>query len=127
MNHFKIGKQETRFAELIWDNAPISSPDLVKLAAEHMHWSKSTTYTILRRLCERQIFKNENAIVTVLISRDAFNTGRSRKFVEDTFGGSMPKFIMSFIGGDKLTSKQADELIYLINEYKEGHKSDSCD
>jgi predicted transcriptional regulator len=118
MEDYKLGEQETKFANLIWDNAPISSPELVKLAAGAMNWKKSTTYTMLRRLCERQIFKNENAVVTVLMSRDEFYAGQSRKYVEDAFGGSLPRFITSFIGGKGLSDKQADELVRLINEQK---------
>ena len=118
MEDFKLGEQETRFADLIWDNAPIRSSDLVDLAAEAMKWKKSTTYTVLRRLCQRGIFKNENAIVTVLASRDEFYAGQSRKYVEDTFGGSLPRFVASFIGGKGLSEKQADELVRLINDHK---------
>ena len=120
MEDYKLGEQETRFADLIWDNAPIKSPDLVKIAAEVMQWKKSTTYTMLRRLCERGIFKNENATVNVVLTREQFYGGQSRKYVEDTFGGSLPRFITSFIGGKGLSDKQADELVRLINEHKEG-------
>ena len=118
MKDYQLGEQETRFAGLIWDNAPIKSPDLVKLASVVMKWKKSTTYTMLRRLCERGIFKNYDATVTVLMSRDEFYAGQSRKYVEDTFGGSLPRFITSFIGGKGLSEKQADELVRLINEHK---------
>ncbi|MDR0293001.1 MAG: BlaI/MecI/CopY family transcriptional regulator [Oscillospiraceae bacterium] len=120
MEDYRLGEQETRFANLIWDNAPINSAELVKLAAGVMRWKKSTTYTMLRRLCERKIFKNENAAVTVLMSRDEFYGGQSRKYVGDTFGGSLPRFITSFIGGGRLSERQADELVRLINEHKEG-------
>ena len=120
MEDYRLAEQETRFADLIWDNAPIKSPDLVKLAAEVMNWKKSTTYTMLRRLCERKIFKNDDATVIVLMSRDEFYAGQSRKYVEDTFGGSLPRFITSFIGGRGLSDKQADELVRLINEHKGG-------
>ena len=120
MDDFNLGEQETRFANLIWDNAPINSTELVKLAAEVMKWKKSTTYTMLRRLCERGIFKNDNATVSIVLTRDEFYGGKSRKYVEDTFGGSLPRFITSFIGGKGLTNKQAEELVRLINEHKEG-------
>jgi predicted transcriptional regulator len=118
MEDFKLGEQETKFANLIWDNAPINSSELVKLSAEVMNWKKSTTYTMLRRLCDRGIFKNDNATVTVLMNRDEFYAGQSRKYVEDTFGGSLPRFITTFIGGGGLSDKQADELVRLINEHK---------
>jgi len=120
MEQYKLGEQEMRFAELLWNNAPIDSSNLVKLAAETMNWKKSTTYTMLRRLCTRGIFKHENAAITVLMNRDEFYAGQSRKYVEDTFDGSLPRFITSFIGGRGLSGKQADELIRLINEHKEG-------
>ncbi len=118
MRNFRLGKQEKRFADLIWDNAPINSTELVRLTAEVMKWKKSTTYTMLRRLCERGIFKNEDAMVSAVLSRDEFYGNQSREYVEDTFGGSLPKFITSFIGGKRLSAKQADELIRLINKHK---------
>jgi len=120
MEDYKLGEQETRFAGLIWDNAPINSTELVKLAAGVMDWKKSTTYTMLRRLCERGIFKNEGATVSVVLTRDEFYGGQSRKYVEDKFGGSLPRFIASFIGGKGLSDKQADELMLLISEHKRG-------
>jgi len=123
MDDFTLGEQETKFANLIWDNAPINSTDLAKLSAEVMKWKKSTTYTMLRRLCERGIFRNKDATVSVVLTRDAFYGGQSRKYVEDTFGGSLPQFITSFVGGNGLSDKQADELVRLINEHKRGAKN----
>ena len=123
MEDFTLGEQETRFANLIWDNTPINSTDLVKLAAEVMMWKKSTTYTMLRRLCERGIFKNENAVVSVVLTREEFYGGQSRKYVEDTFDGSLPRFIASFVGGKGLSEKQAEELVQLISEHKRGAKN----
>ncbi|MCL2201060.1 MAG: BlaI/MecI/CopY family transcriptional regulator [Oscillospiraceae bacterium] len=120
MVDYALGEQETKFANLIWDNAPINSTELVKLAADVMKWKKSTTYTMLRRLCEREIFRNENATVSVILTRDAFYGNQSRKYVEDTFSGSLPKFLASFIGGKELSEKQADELVSLINSHKRG-------
>jgi predicted transcriptional regulator len=118
MKDFKLGEQETKFADLIWGNAPIKSADLVRFAAEVMKWKKSTTYPMLRRLCERGIFKNDDATVTVLMTHDEFYAGQSQKYIDDTFGGSLPRFITTFIGGKGLSDKQADELVRLINEHK---------
>ena len=120
MADFTIGEQETRFANIIWENAPLKSSELVKLAADIMQWKKSTTYTVLRRLCERGIFINENTMVYVKLTKDQFYGKQSRKYVEDKFGGSLPKFIASFMGGKKLTSKQAAELKKLIDEHNDG-------
>lgn len=120
MAEYKLAEAEARFVELIWENEPINSTELVRLSEEVMKWKKSTTYTILKRLCKKGILKNEDAIVSSLISRDDFFAGQSRRFVEDTFGGSLPQFLTSFIGGKKLSDKQAEELVRLINEHKEG-------
>ena len=122
MEDFKLGEQETKFADLIWNNAPIGIANLVKLAADVMNWKRSTTYTMLRRLCERNIFVNNNATVSARMSRDEFYAGQSRKYVEDTFDGSLPKFIASFTGGKGLSDKQTDELMRLINEHKRGER-----
>ena len=122
MDNFNLGEQETRFANLIWDNAPINSTDLVKLAADDMNWKKSTTYTMLHRLCVRGIFSNQNALVTANVSREEFYGAQSRSFVAKTFGGSLPGFITAFIGGGSITDKQAEELVELINQHKRGHR-----
>ena len=120
MADYKLGEMESKFADLIWKNAPINSTELVRLSEEKMKWKKSTTYTMLKRLCDRGIFKNEEAVVTAHMSRNEFYAGQSRRYVEDTFGGSLPRFLASFIGGQKLSDKQAEELVRLINEHKGG-------
>ncbi|MCL2337384.1 MAG: BlaI/MecI/CopY family transcriptional regulator, partial [Firmicutes bacterium] len=99
---------------------PLTSPDLVALAEREMDWKKSTTYTVLKKLCDKGVFKNENAHVTIVLTRDEQTARQSRRFVEDTFGGSLPKFIASFIGGGKLTPEQAAELKRLIEEQDGG-------
>ena len=119
MTDYRLADAESKFADLIWDNEPINSTELVRLSEEVMQWKKSTTYTILRRMCKWGIFKNENATVTSLISRDDFYAQQSRRYVDDTFGGSLPRFVTSFISGKSLTAKQADELVSLINKHKE--------
>ena len=118
MEDYRLGEQETKFADLIWDNAPVNSTELVRLAAGAMKWKKSTTYTMLRRLCQRGIFKNDDATVSALMTRGEFYAGQSRRYVEDTFGGSLPRFITSFIGGKSLSPEQAAELKRLIEEHE---------
>jgi len=113
MNNYLTAAEE-KLATLIWRHAPITSPELVALAQQEMKWKKSTTYTILKKLCEKGVVKNENALVSVLLTQDELITHQSRHFIEDTFGGSLPRFITSFIGGRKLTLEQADELKRLI-------------
>jgi predicted transcriptional regulator len=119
MARFHLGEQETKFANIIWENAPLKSAELVRLASLHMQWKKSTTYTMLRRLCQRGLFKNENTMVYVKLTKDQFYGGQSRKYVEDTYGGSLPRFIASFTGGKKLTQEQAEGLKRLLDEYEE--------
>ncbi len=111
---------EEKLAALIWREAPLPSPDLVALAEREMDWKKSTTYTVLKKLCDKGVFKNENANVSVILTRDEQIARQSRRYVEDTFGGSLPKFITSFFGGRKLTPEQAAELKRLIEEYEGG-------
>lgn len=116
---YKLTESEEKFAELIWQNEPLSSGDLVKLCEKEMNWKKSTTYTVLKKLCEKSIFQNENAIVTSLITKDEYYSKQSVRFVEDTFGGSLPKFLTAFIGSKKISKQQAEELKKLIDEHKE--------
>ena len=114
----KLGVVETHFADLIWNNEPISSGELVKLCEKELSWKKSTTYTILRRLCERGIFQNINGVVTSLISKDEFNAAQSEKFVEETFNGSVPKFLAAFSTRKKLSDSEIEELKRLIDEMR---------
>jgi len=109
---------EERLAALIWQEAPLTSPELVSLAQREMDWKKSTTYTVLKKLCEKGIFQNEQAHVRVLLTREALIEQQSRHFVEASFGGSLPKFLASFIGGKTISPEQADELRRLIDEHE---------
>ncbi len=114
----KLGVVETHFADLIWDNEPISSGELVKLCEKELSWKKSTTYTILRRLCERGIFQNINGTVTSLISKSEFNAAQSEKFVEETFDGSLPKFLAAFSMRKKLSDAEIEEMQRFIDEMR---------
>ena len=111
---------EEKLATLIWRDAPLTSPELVGIADKEMDWKKSTKYTVLKKLCDKGVFKNENANVSVLLTQDELIAHQSRYFVEDTFGGSLPRFITSFFGGKKLSAEQAAELKRLIEEHEEG-------
>ena len=108
---------EEKLAALIWRDAPLTSPELVAIAEREMDWKKSTTYTVLKKLCDKGVFKNDNAKVTVILTREELIAHQSRSFVEDTFGGSLPKFITAFIGGKSLSQEQAAELRRLITEH----------
>lgn len=119
MKEYKLAESEEKFAELIWQNEPIGSGDLVKICEKEMNWKKSTTYTVLKKLCEKGIFQNENAVVSSIITKDEYYSNQSVRFVEDTFGGSLPKFLTAFIGAKRLNKRQVEELKKLIDDYKE--------
>ena len=114
-----MGIVERRFAEIIWASEPISSGELVKKCAEELEWKKSTTYTVLKKLCERGIFVTENSEVSVLISRDEFYAMQSEKFVDDTFGGSLPAFIAAFASRKRPTEKELEEIRRMIEKFGE--------
>ena len=116
MSEMRMGGIESRFADMIWQNEPIPSPELVKLAAKELDWKKSTTYTVLKRLCERGIFQNHDGIVTSLISKQDFYAVQSEKFVEETFSGSLPAFLAAFTTRKKLSDAEINELQELINQ-----------
>ncbi len=115
MMDYKLGVMETKFAELIWDHEPVSSGDLVKLCEKELDWKKSTTYTMLRRLCQRNIFQNNNGVVSSVLSKQAFHALQSEMFVEETFDGSLPKFLAAFTMRKKLSDKEINELQQIID------------
>lgn len=119
MTEYKLGEIEMRFADIIWNNEPLSSGELVKLAEKELRWNKSTTYTILRRLCQRGMFQNRKGTVTSLITKVNFIAVQSEKFVEDTFSGSLPKFLASFAMRKKLSDKEIEEIQQFIDMHKE--------
>ena len=115
----KIFESEYRFCLILWENEPVGSTELVKLCKDQLGWSKATTYTVIRRLAERGIVKNENAVVTALISKEEAQASRLNEMVEETFEGSMPAFIAAFSRSKKLSSREVDQLKQLIDSYEE--------
>lgn len=111
----KLGVIESRFADIIWENEPLASGQLVKLCAEKLEWKKPTTYTVLRRLCERGIFQNEDGIVSSLISKENYYAMQSEEFVNETFAGSLPAFLTAFTSRQKLSEEEIKELQDLID------------
>lgn len=111
----KLGVVETQFAELIWAREPIASGELVKLCEKELNWKKSTTYTVLKKLCERGIFQNNDGIVTSLLTKDEFNAVQSEQFVEDTFEGSLPAFLAAFTSRKTLSKDEVEEIRRLID------------
>lgn len=115
----KIFESEYRFCLLLWEHEPVNSTKLVSLCREHLGWTKATTYTVIRRLSERGVVKNENAIVTALISKEEAQRSRLEEMVEETFEGSMPAFIAAFSRSKKLTKHEVDQLQALIDSFQE--------
>lgn len=119
MQDITLGVIEARFADIIWQNAPLHSSELVVRAQDVLGWKKSTTYTVLKRLCEKGIFENNAGTVTVKLCREDFYSLQSQKFVEDTFQGSLPAFLAAFTSGKRLSSEEVDQLRQLVRDYEE--------
>ncbi len=119
MDEMHLGAVESKFADIIWENEPITSGELVKICESRLSWKKSTTYTVLKKLCERGIFENKSGIVTSIICKKDFFSMQSERFVRDTFNGSLPAFLAAFTSRNKLSEKEIDELISLIEKSKE--------
>ena len=119
MEERKLGPVELRFAELIWENAPISSGELVKLCARELEWKKSTTYTVLKKLCEQGLFQNQGGTVTVLVSRQDYQARQSKQFVADPFSGSLPAFLAAFAQGAPLSQKDIADIRALIDRFEQ--------
>lgn len=115
----QIFDSEYRFCLLLWDLEPINSTKLVQVCKEKLGWSKATTYTVIRRLSERGVVKNENSIVTTLVTKEDVQASRVGELVEETFQGSIPAFIAAFSRGKRLTRAEVDQLQALIDNYKE--------
>ena len=119
MAEMRMGAAEAKFADIIWENEPISSGDLAKLGNKEFEWKKTTSFTVLKRLCERGIFQNQNGTVTSLVSREEFYARHSDQYVEETFGGSLPAFLTAFGRKNKLSDKEIDEIQMIIDSMRE--------
>lgn len=117
MDETRLGAVEARFADIIWQNAPLSSGELVRICAQQLEWKKSTTYTVLKKLCERGIFQNQEGTVTPLISRRDFYARQSQRFVEENFDGSLPSFIAAFASGRRLSNQDLADIRRMLDEF----------
>ena len=115
MAEYKLAEIESIFADIIWSNEPLTSRHLAELAEERLGWKRTTTYTILKRLCDRELFRNEGGKVISLVSREEFYARQSEQFVEDTFQGSLPAFLAAFSSRKKLSEAEIDELQKVID------------
>ncbi|MBQ8815162.1 MAG: BlaI/MecI/CopY family transcriptional regulator [Lachnospiraceae bacterium] len=118
MSELKLGAVESRFADIIWQNEPLTTGELVRLAAAELNWKRTTTYTVLKRLCERGIFETVEGTVTALISRQEFYAAQSERFVEETFEGSLPAFLAAFGTRKKMSEAEIDELKAIIEKMR---------
>jgi len=118
MAEYKLGEIEAIFADIIWNNEPLSTRRLTELAEERLKWKRTTTYTVLKRLCERGIFHNAGGTVISLLSREDFYAGQSEAFVENTFQGSLPAFLAAFGRRKKLSDSEIEEVQKIIQEMR---------
>lgn len=118
MTEYKLGEVESRFADIIWSNEPMTSRHLAELALEKLNWKRTTTYTVLKRLCDRGLFQNQGGMVTGLVSREEFYARQSEQFVQETFAGSLPAFVAAFGSRKKLSETEIDELQKLIDSMR---------
>lgn len=119
MEDMKLGLVESRFADIVWANEPIHSRELVKLCSKELEWKKSTTYTVLKKLCDRGLFQNQDGMVSAVISKEEFHAIQSEKFVKDTFDGSLPQFISAFTSRKALTRGEILQIRRMIDAYEE--------
>lgn len=120
MSDMKLGVVESRFADIIWQHEPLSTQELVKLCEKELQWKRTTTYTVLKRLSERGIFRNESGTVFSLISKEDFFALQSEKFVEETFDGSLPAFLAAFSARKALSPEEIAQIRHMIDTYEEG-------
>lgn len=117
MEDMRLGVVEARFADIIWRHEPLASGELVRICKEELGWKKSTTYTVLKKLCERGIFRNQQGCVFSVVSRESFQAAQSRRFVDEAFQGSLPAFLAAFSAQKPLTLKEVDEIRRMIDAF----------
>lgn len=111
---YRLGYVESQFADIVWENEPLTSRELVELCSKKLEWKKSTTYTVLKKFCEREIFQNQNGTVTSLLSKEEFYALQSEQVVEESFEGSLPAFVAAFTKNKKLSEKEIKEIQKLL-------------
>lgn len=119
MTAFKVGSAEARFADLIWAHEPVTSGEMARMGAAEFGWKKTTSFTVLKRLCGRGIFQNQNGTVTSLVSRTEYYARHSRQYVDEAFGGSLPAFLTAFGARSRLSDKEIEELERIIEGMRE--------
>lgn len=120
MNDIRLGVIEAKFAEIVWQNAPLSTKELVAICQEQLNWKRTTTYTVLKKLCQRGIFRMEDSTVSVLIGKEEFYAIQSQQFVEDTFRGSLPAFLAAFGSRKKPSKEELAQIRQILDSFEEG-------
>lgn len=118
MKNTKLGAVESHFADLVWENEPLTTSELIKICEKELNWKRTTTYTVLKRLSDRGLFQYANGVVTAKISRDDFYSMQSKNFVDETFNGSLPAFLTAFTSKKKLSKEEVSEIKKLIDSYE---------
>ena len=118
MEAIELGAAQERFADIVWANEPVNSGELVKICEKELSWNKSTTYTVLRMLCQKGLFKNEHYTVTAQVSKDEYYAMKSEKVVNDSYKGSLPSFIAAFTSKREMTSEEVDEIQKMIDAFR---------
>lgn len=120
MPDFELGAVQERFADIVWAHEPVASGDLVKICEKELGWKKPTTYTVLRKLCEKGLLQNADGIVSSLVSKEDFYSAKSEQVVTESYNGSLPTFIAAFTSRNKLSAAEADEIQKMIDEFRKG-------
>ena len=122
MPDLELGAVQERFADIVWAHEPVASGDLVKICEKELGWKKPTTYTVLRKLCEKGLLQNVDGIVSSLISKDDFYSAKSEQVIKESYNGSLPAFIAAFVSRQNLSEKEADEIQKMIDTFRKGGK-----
>jgi len=120
MPDFELGAVQERFADIVWAHEPVASGDLVKICEKELGWKKPTTYTVLRKLCEKGLLQNLDGTVSSLVSKEDFYSAKSEQVVTESYNGSLPAFIAAFTSRNKLSAAEADEIQKMIDEFRKG-------
>ena len=120
MPDFELGAVQERFADIVWAHEPVASGDLVKICEKELGWKKPTTYTVLRKLCEKGLLQNLDGTVSSLVSKEDFYSAKSEQVVTESYNGSLPAFIAAFTSRNKLSAAEADEIPRMIDEFRKG-------
>ena len=123
MINIELGAVQERFADLVWANEPVASGELVRICEKELQWKKPTTYTVLRKLCEKGLLRNADGIVTARISRDEFYAKKSEQIVQGSYQGSLPAFVAAFVSRNGLSAGEADEIRQMIDAFRKGEQS----